>query len=183
MVVDGVSQTDLTDDEVDRIDLGSLIITPVEQMGLELVGDQETGLLAALRVHYGQSGLQMQLLAAPVSDGFAAEIREGLVAEVEQVGGQVSLAKGPFGTELRRVIPVQEQDGEMLYAPLREWLVEGPAWLLLCRLLGAAALDFDHSSSESEVLEEFVRNTIVRRDDKAMVPGTLLPLTAPTTEE
>ena len=96
-------------------------------------------------------------------------------------GGSASLREGPFGVELRRLIPVTTPDGEQGYQPSRMWVAEGPRWLLRGIVYGQAAVEDDlESPVVAEVLDAF-RQVVVRRGDEAMAPGDLLPLTMPST--
>lgn len=174
-----IDEVDLDDDQVQRLDLGALIVTPAEGLQLQLVADPETGQGMALVALSGQSAIQVTLLAAPSSPGFAADLRDDMIAETTQVGGSSQLAEGPFGTELRRVVPATDAEGNQGMAPLRDWFAQGPRWLLNARLMGPAALDTSESG-EIEVLDDFFRNLVVRREDGAMVPGQVIGLTIAT---
>ena len=52
-----------------------------------------------------------------------------------------SSAAGPFGVELRRLLPVTTPDGEQGYQPSRMWVAEGPRWLLRGIVYGQAAIE------------------------------------------
>ena len=170
-----IDEVELADDEVPRLDLGSLIITPAQGMQLQIIADPETGQGMALVAAAGTSAIQVTLYAAPVSPGFATDLRADMVAETEQSGGS---CEGPFGTELRRVVPATDDAGNSGMAPLRDWYAQGPRWLLNGRLMGQAAIDTD-GTGEVELLDDFFRNLIVRRGDGAMVPGQVIGLTLP----
>ena len=103
-----IDEVELADDEVPRLDLGSLIITPAQGMQLQIIADPETGQGMALVAAAGTSAIQVTLYAAPVSPGFATDLRADMVAETEQSGGSCEYAEGPFGTELRRVVPATD---------------------------------------------------------------------------
>ena len=173
-----IDEVELADDEVPRLDLGSLIITPAQGMQLQIIADPETGQGMALVAAAGTSAIQVTLYAAPVSPGFATDLRADMVAETEQSGGSCEYAEGPFGTELRRVVPATDDAGNSGMAPLRDWYAQGPRWLLNGRLMGQAAIDTD-GTGEVELLDDFFRNLIVRRGDGAMVPGQVIGLTLP----
>ncbi len=173
-----IDEVDLTGDEVDRLDLGSLIITPEEGMQLQIVADSQTGEGMALIAALESSALQIELRAAPSSGGFAKELRGDIEAETTQAGGSCELAKGPFGIELRRLLPATDQEGSEGVAPLRDWFAEGPRWLLIGRLMGEAALDVEGEGA-SLAMEEFFGNLVVRRGAEAMAAGQTVPLTIP----
>lgn len=177
-----VSEVDLDEDEVSRLDLGSLIVTPSDGMTLQIIADEATGQGTALVAGLGKSAIQIAVLAAPQSGGTAADVREDILNQTQAAGAHTELAKGPFGTELRRVLPALDAEGNEGYAAVRDWFAEGPRWLLNGRLLGDAALDTENAGA-ARVFDEFFRNLVVRRGDAAMVPGSVIPLVLPTQAE
>ncbi len=170
-------EVELEGDDVPRIDLGSLIVTPEDGMQLQIVADEATRQGLALVVALGESAMQLEVRAAPNSGGFARELRDDIVAETSDAEGRSELAKGPFGTEVRRVVPATDPQGNQGFAPMRDWFAEGPRWLLNGRLMGAAALDSEGEAAAP--FEEFFRNLIVRRGDEPMAPGQIVPLVLP----
>lgn len=93
-------------------------------------------------------------------------------------GGDASLAEGPFGTEIRRVIPLTNADGQQVYHVSRTWFAQGPRWLLRGIVMGQAALE-EGVAGPSELLYEFFCNCVVRRGSDPMVPGNLIPMVLP----
>jgi len=200
--VEGIESTE----ESPKIDLGSLILTAVPNAELRLQVAEETGeimsamLVLETQVYEGfdklspveppasanqkpqtySSALELGAYAAPRSGGLWAELREEISRSATEAGGTASLGEGPFGVELRRLIPVTTPDGEEGYQPSRMWVAEGPRWLLRGIVYGQAAIEDDADSPVvADVLSAF-RQVIVRRGDEAMAPGDLLPLTMPT---
>lgn len=179
--VDGpfdISEVDLESDDVARLDLGSLIVTPEDGMQLQIIADAESGNGLALVLSLDGSAMQIEVKAAPNSGGFAADIRGDIMDETRAAGGRTELAKGPYGTELRRVVRVEGADGEDAFAPMRDWLVEGPRWLLVARLMGEAAIDVEGDGA-SVIFDEAFRNLIVRRGDDPMAPGQTVSIRIP----
>ena len=193
-------------EESPKIDLGSLILTAVPGSELRLQVTEETGeivsamLVIETQVDEGSdklspveppasagqqpqaysSALELGAYAAPRSGGLWAELRDEISRSATEAGGTASLGEGPFGVELRRLIPVTTPDGEEGYQPSRMWVAEGPRWLLRGIVYGQAAIEEDADSPVvADVLSAF-RQVIVRRGDEAMAPGDLLPLTMPT---
>lgn len=173
-----ISEVDLESDDITRLDLGSLIVTPEEGMQLQIIADAETGNGLALVLGLDGSAMQIEVKAAPNSGGFAADIRGDIMDETRAAGGRTELAKGPYGTELRRVVQVEGADGEDAFAPMRDWLVEGPRWLLVGRLMGEAAIDIEGDGA-SAIFDEAFRNLVVRRGDDPMAPGQTVPIRVP----
>lgn len=172
------AEVDLSADEVERLALGPLTITPFEGMSLQFQGDPETQQVYSAVVMHENSALQVELFAAPTSGGLAAELREDTIVEAQQGGGSTETADGPFGQEVKRVLPVEGPEGEQLFHVSRLWLVDGPRWVLRGTLMGQAALATGEEPP-SDVFAEFFRNIIVHRDDTPRVPGELLTLTLP----
>jgi len=171
-------EVDLTDDGVARIDLGAVIVTPWEGLGLQLQVNEADRQVQAVTAVWKNSGLEVTLFAAPASGGLAEELREDAVDEAEQAGGTASLADGPFGSEVRRVLPQEGPGGEQMFHVSRIWFAEGPRWLLRGTLLGEAAV----GEADAPVVAPFVelfRNLVVNRGDKPRVPGELIPMTLP----
>lgn len=171
-------EVDLDADDVERIEFGPLVITPFEGLGVQLHGDPESGVVRALLAAYGESGLELALFAAPRSDGLADELREETIEEAAQSGGHAELADGPFGPEVRRVLPMEGPEGEQLFHVSRIWLVEGPRWLLRGTLMGRAGM-VEGEEEPADVFVEFFRNVVVKRDDSPRVPGELIHLALP----
>lgn len=176
------SEVDLTDDEVMRLPLGPLTITPFDGMGIQFQGDPETQTIYSALVMYENSGLQLELFAAPTSGGLATELSEDALEEAQQAGGNAEIQDGPFGPEIKRVLPFEGPEGEQLFMVARVWLVDGPRWLLRGTLMGQAALA-DGEESPADLFAEFFRNVIVHRDDSPRVPGELLTLVLPEQAE
>jgi hypothetical protein len=183
-------------EEGPKIDLGSLILTAVPGSELRLQVAEETGeIVSAMLVietiveppasanqkpQAFSSALELGAYAAPRSGGLWAELRDEISRSATEAGGTASLGAGPFGVELRRLIPVTTPDGEEGYQPSRMWVAEGPRWLLRGIVYGQAAIEDDADSPVvADVLSAF-RQVIVRRGDDAMAPGDLLSLTMPT---
>lgn len=171
-------EVDLEADDVDRIEFGPLVITPFEGLGLQLHGDVETGVVRAVLATFGESGLELALFAAPRTDGLADELRVETIEEATQAGGHAELADGPFGPEVRRVLPMEGPEGEQLFHVSRIWLVEGPRWLLRGTLMGRAGM-VEGEAEPADVFVEFFRNVVVKRDDAPRVPGELIHLALP----
>jgi hypothetical protein len=173
-----IDEVDLEADDVPRLDLGALILTPEDGMQIQIVADAQTGDGLALVLTLDGAAMQVEVKAAPLSGGFAAEVRDDIIEETLSAGGSAERTKGPYGTELRRVVPVDSPDGDDSFAPLRDWLVEGPRWLLVARLMGEAAIDVNGVGA-SRPFDEAFRNLIVRRGDDPMAPGQTVPLKVP----
>lgn len=161
-----------------RIDLGSIVLTGTDGMELRLQVDEASQQIISAMMLRGDSALEVGAFAAPRSGGLWAEIRDELVDGAIEAGGSANLVPGPFGVELRRVLPIQTPDGQQGYQPSRMWVAEGPRWMLRGIVYGQAALEDGVETPVAEILEAF-RQIVVRRGDQAMAPGDLLPLSLP----
>lgn len=190
-----VSELADSDDEDDqpRIDLGSIIVTPVPGSELRLQVNEAQDIVSAMLVLpvtapitngaqpevVGSSALELSAYAAPRSGGLWAELRDEISEAAAEVGGSAELAAGPFGVELRRLLPVTTPDGEQGYQPSRMWVAEGPRWLLRGIVYGQAAVESDDDDPAVAAVLEAFREVVVRRGDEAMAPGDLLPMSMP----
>ena len=141
------------------------------------VDEASQAIVSAMLVH-DDSALELSAYAAPRSGGYWPELRQDLIEATTEAGGSIALTEGPFGVELRRIIPVTTPTGEEGYQPSRMWVVEGPRWLLRGIVYGQAALEEGVEPPVSEFLTAF-RSVVVRRGDQAMGPGDLLGLELP----
>lgn len=168
-------EVDLSADDVARDAYGPLIVTTFDGLDIMPHVDPASGTVLAILAIYEGSGLELALFAAPTSGGLAQELREDTVEEAVQGGGSAEVADGPFGPEVRRVMPMEGPEGEQLFLVSRIWVVEGPRWLLRGTLVGPAAMT-EGETPPSDVFVEFFRNVVVRRDDSPRVPGELITL-------
>lgn len=174
-----ISEVDLDADDVVRLDLGSLVFTPSEGMGLQLQVEEESQSVAAVLATVGQSAIEIALFAAPKSASMLAEVRESMITDTESAGGVVTLSEGPFGVEVRRELLVTGERGQRFTHLSRTWLVQGPRWLLRGTLVGRAAQESDQDEGEGLELFEFFANTVVRRDGHPVAAGDLIPMRMP----
>lgn len=175
-------EVDLEGDSVERLAFGPLIITPFDGLNVQLNGDQESGTIYSMLVMHENSGLDIALFAAPTTSGLAQELREDTIEEAEQAGGSAEVADGPFGPEVRRVLPLEGPEGEQLFHVSRLWMVDGPRWLLRGTLMGPAGMT-EGENPPADVFVEFFRNIVVQRDDAPRVPGELITLALPESSE
>ncbi|MDO5676685.1 MAG: DUF3710 domain-containing protein [Propionibacteriaceae bacterium] len=165
-------------DEVQRLDLDTLVLTPFEGMTLQLQVNKDTNKVQSLLVGDGQSALEVGVFAGPAKSSMVDEIRSEIIRVTEQQKGSIDIVEGPFGAEIRRALPVVDPNGNPAMHMSRTWLVGGPGWVLRGVLLGKAT--FEPDNDEAQVaLEEFFGNLVVRRGTLPAAPGSLLPMTVP----
>jgi uncharacterized protein DUF3710 len=162
-------------DERDCVDLGSLLVTPVGAVEMQLQVEEESGEVMAV-VLVGESGaLELRAFAASRGSGAWDELRPRISAEMARLGGTADEQQGSFGTELLCMVPVQSPDGQATTQASRIVAHQGPAWLLRATLMGPAALE----SELAAPFEETIRQVVVRRGREAKPPGAPLRLTLP----
>ncbi|WP_166646653.1 DUF3710 domain-containing protein [Enemella evansiae] len=174
-----INEVDLEADDIERLDFGALVITPIPECELRLQVAEETQQIVSALIVKDESALELSAFAAPRSPGMWAEIREQIVEQTEAAGGTADSVEGPFGTELVRNVPVQTPDGQVAFQPSRTWVAQGPRWLLRGVLFGQAALS---DQSDDELVGPFLdafSDVVVRRGDAPMPVGDVLALTLP----
>lgn len=174
-----IDEVDLDGDEVERLDFGSLVLTPFEGMQMQLQIEEGSGQVNAALVMSGESAMEIALFAAPRTSGLTSEVRDEIVTATQSQGGTADLEEGPFGSEIRREIPMTSDQGEELVHISRTWLAQGPGWMLRGVVMGKAGFEHGVDGPETQPLHDFFCNVVVRRGDGAMVPGDLIPMTLP----
>jgi hypothetical protein len=162
-------------EEGQYIDLGSLLLSPGEDMEIRLQVDEQSGTVMAAVLVTEQGALELRAFAAPRGDDAWAELRPQIAAETARMGGTATEAAGPFGPELRCMLPVPLPEGGTATQPSRVMAHQGGRWLLRATLMGEPALDDDQARD----WEQTIRRTVVRRGREAMAPGAPLPLRLP----
>ena len=97
-------EVELGGDNVDRVSYGSLIITPLQGFAIEPLLDPATNSISSLAVLWENSAMELALFAAPTTLGLAEELSEDIGRKPNRLA-VVSERNGPFGPELRRVLP------------------------------------------------------------------------------
>ena len=167
------SEVDL--EEHPGIDLGSLLVTPVGAVEMQLQVEEESGEVMAVVLVAEQGALELRAFAASRGGSAWDELRPRISAEMARLGGTTDEQQGSFGTELLCMVPIQTPDGQPATQPSRIVAHQGPAWLLRASLMGPVALD----SELAGPFEETIRQVVVRRGREAMPPGAPLRLTLP----
>jgi hypothetical protein len=162
---------DLAPDDVDRVDLGSLLIAPEPDRELRLQVDEASGAVQSVQI-VGQDGaVELRAFAAPRHGDLWSEVRPQIAAEVAQAGGTATEREGPWGPEL--LLEVGPRGGQRQLT--RMVGINGPRWMLRCQLVGAAAQKPDQSST----WEDTIRRVAVHRGAHAMPVGEALEVTMP----
>ncbi len=169
-------EVDLEADDIARLDLGALIVTPIDGMALELQVEQKTQTVQSALVSFEGAAIEVAVFASPANGGYARGVMDSLVDETRASGGKARVQAGPFGRELFRDVAVTMSGGRKGRHRSRIWFVEGPRWMLRAVLMGSA---MDEGSDGAELMEDFFRNLVVRRGSEPKAPGDLIALTMP----
>ncbi len=177
-----IEEVDLDADDVKRLDLGTLIITPFDKMNLQLQVDKAKEKVQALLISDGTSAMEVAVFAGPTRASMLPEIRSEIIRATDEAKGRVNMVEGPFGAELRRRLPVTTPEGKAATHMSRTWLCGGPGWVLRGVVMGKAALEPDNEEADS-TMWEFFSNLVVRRGQQPAVPGSVLTMDVPQLDE
>lgn len=158
-----------------RVDLGALWLPGREGMELRMEIEKTSKIVSAAAVTLSGSALQLQVFAAPRTEGIWDEIRAEIAESVTKQGGSVDDLPGPFGRELLARVPVRTAEGRTGHRPARFIGHDGPRWFLRGVLTGRAAIE----PQEAVELEDVFADVVVVRGPEPRVPRDLLPLTMP----
>lgn len=169
------SEVDLEEARADRVDLGGLLVRAGEGMKLQLQVDKKTNRATSVLVVADNAAVQLMAVAAPRSSGMWETTMLQVATDAQRRGGTAEQAAGPFGTEVRIVLPATTQDGKKAVQPSRVAGIDGPRWMLRATFLGTATNDPEVFARMVRV----VRDTVVIRGSAPMAPGDLIPLHPP----
>lgn len=175
-----IEEVDLDADDVKRLDLGSLVVTPFPGMNLQLSVNKEQ-VPQAIIVSDGDSAIEVALFGAPARTAYIPEVRREIIAASQGKNARTTIRRGPFGTEIARAFPVQTKEGGVGMQISRTWLAEGPSWVLRGVVFGKAALE-PQNEDATITLTEFFANLVVRRGTAPVAPGAVIPFTIPEPE-
>ena len=174
-----VSEVDPADPDVRRVDLGGMLVRPVEGMRLQIQVDERSGTGTGVMMLDGEAAVALIAVAAPRSSGLWEQTRGQIAADATGRGGTVDEAPGPFGTELRLVVPVTTAEGTKAVQASRVVGIDGPRWMLRATFLGTATTD----AKAYARLVRAVRQTVVVRGDRPMAPGDVIAVKPPQPTE
>lgn len=158
-------EADEPDDEVSRLDLGSVRLPVPDGAQLQVEMDP-AGPVRAVHIvtPYGQ--VTVNAYAAPRSGGLWEEVCGELADQLRSDGAAVHSEAGDWGQELVAAL------GEV---SLRFIGVDGPRWMLR----GVVAGPPDSARAGSAALRDLLRDTVVVRGDAPMPVRTPLPVELP----
>jgi hypothetical protein len=166
---------DLPADDVERIDLGSLLVPPADGTEVRLQVDEQTGQVQSVMLAGEDGALELRAFAAPRNGDLWSEVRPQISADIAQHGGTATERNGRWGVELVCNMQVLMPDGTQGIQPSRIVGVNGARWLLRGTFLGRPAVEAD----DAQAWEDALASVAVRRGDHAMPVGDALPLVLP----
>jgi len=158
-----------------RVDLGALLLLPVEGTELQLQVDEASGAVQSVMFAGPEGALELKVFAAPRNGDLWNEVRPQIAADLGKRGGTATERQGRFGTELVCQMPVTLPDGKPGLQPSRVIGINGSRWLLRATLLGRPAVEPEAGTA----FEEALTTVAVRRGAHAMPVGDPLALSLP----
>ncbi|MEH1164542.1 DUF3710 domain-containing protein [Micromonospora sp. CPCC 205539] len=156
-------------DDVERLDLGSLHIPAIAEVEVRVQADPQGVIQQVVLVH-GDNALQLGVFAAPRSEGIWDEVREEIRQSLLQDGATAQEVEGEYGAELHA--QVRTPDGP---TNLRFVGVDGPRWMVRGVFQGPLATDPVVAGPLAECLDGLV----VDRGQEAKPVREPLPLRLP----
>lgn len=153
---------------VQRIDLGSLQLLPVEGVEVRVQADQEGAVQQVALIHRG-CALQLGAYAAPRTSGIWDEVRVEIRTSLANAQSVQELP-GAYGTELHA--RVRTPDGPV---DLQFIGIDGPRWMVQAVLQTRVGAD----PAEAEPLLASLEGLVVDRGQQAMPVRESLPLRLP----
>jgi hypothetical protein len=165
----------LPQDDIERIDLGSLLIAPFSGRDLRVHFDEQTGEVRGVQLAGEEGEVDLRAFAAPRNGDLWSEILPQIAAETTRLGGNVTEQAGRFGTELVCEVVNSQPDGGMVKQVARVVGVNGPRWFLRATFTGAPAQSPEAAADWDDALAQVA----VRRGAHAMPVGEPLELKLP----
>lgn len=156
-------------DDVQRLDLGSLLIPAVDGVEVRVQANPD-GVVEQIVLVDGDSALQLGVFAAPRTEGIWNEVRDEIAQAMKSDGVAAREVDGPYGTELTARVNTPEGPADVRFVG-----VDGPRWMVRALYQGAAAADPSREGRLGEVLSGLV----VVRDNEARPVRESLPLQLP----
>lgn len=158
-----------------RLDFGALRFSVPAGYVVQRPANDDDGQVPVVLLRGPEGALRLRVFAAPRDGGLWDDLRADVVREVQERGGTADEVDGPFGTEVRCVLPVKTPDGADAVQPSRVIGVDGPRWTVRGTFLGPVA---QKPRDDGELMDVF-RGVVVVRGPEARRAGEVLPLTLP----
>lgn len=166
---------DLPAGDAERVDLGSLLVTPEEGRELRIQVDEKSGVVQSVMLAGADGAVELRAFAAPRNGDLWSEARPQIASEVSSHGGTATEREGRWGTELVCRVQVRTPDGKTGTQESRVIGINGGRWMLRATLFGKPATDPDGAGD----WEDAISRVAVQRGSHAMPVGEALPVTMP----
>lgn len=170
-----IADVDIEDDGIERVDLGGLVLAPVEGLEVRLQVDQATEQVQSVMYAGPEGAVEVRAFASARNEDLWPDARRQIAADVARRGGTATEVEGRWGTELACQAQVTTPDGRVGRQDTRVVGITGPRWFLRVTYVGKAALE----PLDAGVYDQAVTSIVVRRGAGAMAPGDPLPLALP----
>ncbi|WP_053657517.1 DUF3710 domain-containing protein [Micromonospora sp. NRRL B-16802] len=157
------------DDEVQRLDLGSLHIPAVAEVEVRVQADPQGVVQQVVLVH-GDNALQLGVFAAPRSEGIWDEVREEIRQSLLRDGATAEEVDGEYGPELHARVTTPDGPTHLRFVG-----VDGPRWMVRGVFQGPVAID----PASAGPLAECLDGLVVDRGQEAKPVREPLPLRLP----
>ena len=162
-------------DAPEYVDLGCLQIPLQPDLEIQVDVDTETNLIVSISLLLPHTVASVQVFAAATYEDAWPSVRDAITEGLAQQHVESSVELGTFGTEIRCVMPTQNEDGSTVVQPVRFVGIDGPRWFLRATIGGDAAV-FDEAKAKMDAI---LASLIVVRGDHAMAPGERLEFKFP----
>ena len=157
------------------LDLGSVLLAPLEGVELQIQVDEASGQPAAMLLANPEGAVELRAFAAPRGGGLWAEVVPALRDDVIANGGLLADSEGPWGPEVHATFTVTTPDGQTGTQHTRMIGIDGPRWMLRVTYLGKPAVE----PHDAQMWHELLDRVVVRRGTHAIPKGEALPLILP----
>jgi hypothetical protein len=159
--------------DLDRVDLGSLLVPRSEDYEIQLIMAEQQG--AWVLIKDGENEMLVQAFAAARRGALWDDIRGEIAADVTGAGGQSEEVPGSFGAELIADVPTEPNRPELGLRRVRFVGIDGPRWFVRAMFQGPAAA----GGGEAVLLEAVLRDMVVVRGEHPVPPRDILELRLP----
>jgi hypothetical protein len=163
-------------DDPDRIDLGSLSVKGREDVEVRLQVDEASQQVTGLMLVAKDGALELRPFAAARHEDLWATVRPQISSEAARRGGTATEVDSPYGRALELRVPAVDEQGRSGTQISQVMGVAGPRWLLRVTVFGRPAQEW----RDDGALEQALRDVVVDRGSEAMPPGESLPLRLPS---
>ena len=171
-----ISEVDVENDGIARVDLGGLLISPSDGHELRLQVDEATQEVQSVMIASDDGAVELRAFAAPRNGDLWEDVRRQIASETSRAGGTATEREGRWGPELQCQVQVRTPEGRSGTQPSRIAGINGSRWFLRATYLGRPAVNPERAAD----FEDVVARVVVRRGDTAMAPGEPLPVELPT---